>query len=136
MAFEIENPSEKKSLLFGIVTYKEKYWECDSFICLVESFKQYKSDEEDLYIFIVDNTDVENWNIQQKYNEENINLKYINLKNPGISVAYNKVIDHANRENFRWVVFLDQDTKLPLDSYQKYKKESLQNNINNPIKIP
>ena len=24
MAFEIENPSKKKSLLFGIVTYKEK----------------------------------------------------------------------------------------------------------------
>ena len=136
MAFEIENPSEKKSLLFGIVTYKEKYWECDSYISLLESFKNDNKEDEDLFIFIVDNTDIEHWNIEKKISDKNVCIKYVNLKNPGISVAYNKIIDYASLENFRWVVFLDQDTKLPLDSYQKYKKESLQNNINNPIKIP
>ena len=71
MAFEIENPSKKKSLLFGIVTYKEKYWECDAYISLLESFKNDNKEDEDLFIFIVDNTDIEHWNIEKKISDKN-----------------------------------------------------------------
>lgn len=136
MAFEIENPSKKKSLLFGIVTYKEKYWECDAYISLLESFKNDNKEDEDLFIFIVDNTDIEHWNIEKKISDKNVYIKYVNLKNPGISVAYNKIIDYASLEDFKWVVFLDQDTKLPLESYHEYKKKSLENSVKVPIKIP
>ena len=53
MAFEIENPSEKKSLLFGIVTYKEKYWECDSYISLLELFKKVNKEDEILFFWFL-----------------------------------------------------------------------------------
>jgi hypothetical protein len=47
-------------ILFGIVTYKEKFWECNSFVTLLESYKRY-DDEFQLNIFVFDNTENKDW---------------------------------------------------------------------------
>lgn len=134
MAFLNINTSSS-SLIFGIVTYREKYWECDSFCSLVESFLNSGLNDQ-LNIFIVDNTDVFGWNLEDRSFSGNINIKYVNLKNPGISVAYNTINEYALSNSFDWVVYFDQDTTLPLETFSTYSKKSIENNVLLPLKAP
>ena len=51
-------------ILFIIVTYKIKYYEAHSYISLKESFLSSNSKyDEKLNIFIVDNTDIDGWDL-------------------------------------------------------------------------
>lgn len=112
----------KNDLLFAIVTYKEKYFECLSFISLVRSFEAYK--QEELNVIIVDNTDLDNWDVA-KIEIENLNINYFHQKdNPGISFAYNRINDFAVENQFQWIVFLDQDTSLPIETYKVYAERA------------
>ncbi|WP_131536264.1 glycosyltransferase [Pedobacter nototheniae] len=123
----------KKEILFGIVTYKEKFYECNSFLSLIESFESVEDAE--LTILVIDNTDVVNWSIDQNFVRKNIKIVYIHFPtNPGISFAYNKINAYADQNGFKWVIYLDQDTVLPLKSYLAYLNES--NATSDPIKLP
>ncbi|WP_073369822.1 hypothetical protein [Flavobacterium fluvii] len=113
----------KNSVLFAIVTYKEKYFECLSFLSLFQSFGVYGKGK--LNVFIFDNTDFDEWNVT--INEmRDVNINYFHQKdNRGISFAYNRIYDFAKNNNFEWIVFLDQDTTLPVETYDVYSKKAL-----------
>lgn len=108
-------------IIFGIVTFREKFWESPSFNSLVASAKKIGVT---VNIFIYDNTDVENWNADAGYNpDEKVRISYIhNRTNPGISAAYNTIAKFAKDHHFSHIVFLDQDTELPEDFCLVYSK--------------
>jgi hypothetical protein len=113
----------KNPILFAIVTYKEQYFECLSFISLVRSFSIYG--EGKLNVFIYDNTDIDNWKVE-KNEISDVKVNYVHQKdNPGISFAYNRINDFAFENKFQCVVFLDQDTTLPIETYKVYSENTL-----------
>lgn len=65
-------------ILFGIVTYRERFWECKSFKSLYHSFKKDKEDDK-IHIFIFDNTDIEDWDLTTPTFQD-IKLEYTNDK--------------------------------------------------------
>ncbi|MCS3531760.1 glycosyltransferase [Chryseobacterium sp. JUb7] len=111
-------------ILFGIVTYRERFWECKSFKSLYHSFKKDKGDDK-IHIFIFDNTDIEDWDLTTPTFQD-IKLEYTNDKrNPGISCAYNTIAEYARQNDYNYITFLDQDTELPDNFYEVYKNYSL-----------
>lgn len=109
---------QTKKIVFGIVTYKEFFWETITFQTLVNSLREYNCLNK-IIIYIVDNTDSEGWvvTIPKEYKDLVI---YKNLPNPGISVAYNKIQEYAFEREIEWIVLLDQDTTLPLNCIGVY----------------
>lgn len=122
---EIE-PGAIDSILFAIVTYGEKFWECKSFLSLQDSFSHAKINS-NLKVFIVDNTEIPDWRLQvPEFN--NIDIFYFHDEtNGGISCAYNRAGDYAIHNKLKWLVFLDQDTDLPQDFVQKYLTVAINN---------
>lgn len=111
--------SNKKIVVFSIVVYNELFWESITFNSLVSSFSKNKNNDE-IHIYIYDNS-VRSKNINLPEFENNINIKYFAFnENRGISKAYNHLVSLALKDGFKWIVFLDQDTMLPLDFYHKY----------------
>ena len=110
-----------ENILFCIVCYKEKFYETVTFQDLVNSFTANATNEK-LNIAIYDNTNLQNWNLGDCEKEyPNIEVNYMHdVKNSGISAAYNYFANLAHNNNFEWIVFLDQDTKLPIDFYKIY----------------
>lgn len=109
----------KKIVVFSIVVYNELFWESITFNSLVSSFSKNKNNEE-INIYIYDNS-VRSKNINLPEFENDINIKYFAFnENRGISKAYNHLVSLALKDGFKWIVFLDQDTMLPLDFYYKY----------------
>ena len=129
--------SNSRKILFIIVTYKIKYYEANSYISLKESFLSSNSKyDEKLNIFIVDNTDIDGWDLSNYLEQdENIKVIYNKFNNPGLSYAYNKGAEYAKNNGYSWVVLLDQDTELPLNFYAEYRKAS-ENDNNILIKVP
>lgn len=109
----------KMNVIFGIVCYKEKFWQCSSFLTLLKSFQLYNSGK--ISIFIFDNTDSEDWFTEYPQFSENIKIIYSrDKKNPGISHAYNIIAEYAKEQDFENIVFLDQDSLLPDNVYSSY----------------
>lgn len=116
----------KNSILFGITCFREKYWETQSFKDLVVSHQQI-SKEVQLYICIYDNTDFENWDVfPDDHHYENVIIDYHrDSLNSGISAAFNYFATLSKHKRLDWIVFLDQDTRLPIDFFTKYCNKSL-----------
>ncbi|WP_265427122.1 glycosyltransferase [Chryseobacterium sp. YIM B08800] len=117
----------KHKILFSIVCFRENFKKTETFTDLIFSFnnkekKIDKIDNSNLNIFIYDNTDIDEWDVSVHENEfESVNIKYEhNKNNPGISYAYNQIADYALQYGYEYIVFLDQDTKLPIDFYETY----------------
>ena len=107
-------------IVFSIVVHNEYYWEVDSYISLIASYNQFNKNKNDINIYIFDNTDNRK-DITPPAQKNNIKIHYIALgENKGISKAYNYLAKIALKNGFEWIVFLDQDTHLPLDFYSKY----------------
>lgn len=108
-------------IIFGIVTFREKFWETPSFNSLVASAKHLG---EKVNIFVFDNTDFAEWNICEEYSlQDNFKVKYKHdRRNPGIAVAYNTIAEYAKSHLFSHIVFLDQDTELPENFCLNYSK--------------
>lgn len=116
----------KSSILFGIVCYREKFWETQSFKDIIASHEKKPLDSQ-LLICIYDNTDYEGWTLLQscpRYDNVIIYYKHDPL-NSGIAVAFNYFAEFSKNMNLKWVVFLDQDTILPIDFINKYVDKSL-----------
>lgn len=61
--------------------------------------------------------------IEKKISGYCIELHIINNnENLGIAVALNQMIEYAEVNNFDWVISLDQDSIVPLDMVQEYRK--------------
>lgn len=125
---------DRCNLIFGIVCYREKYWETQSFKDLIDSFRSYNS-HSDLCICIFDNTDTEDWGHEDwSLTDSNIRLDYFrDSSNPGIAAAFNHFATVAQSQHIDWIVFLDQDTSLPLDFYEKYFLQAQKSNSCNLV---
>lgn len=124
------------NILYIIVTYKEKYYQCNSYISLMKSFSNTKSLNKQLNVFIADNTDIENWNCEMDTNiTDNSHVYYNKYNNPGLSYAYNAGAEFAKKNNFSWIVLLDQDTTLPINFCDEYNKSIIKGN-NIFLKVP
>lgn len=126
----------EEKLIFGIVTYNEKFWECASYQRLCASY-QHSKKEETLQIFVFDNTERKDWNLSlPEMQNKNISVKYHrNEKNPGISFAYNTIAKYAKNKNINSLIFLDQDTELPINFYKIYTEIAL-NSTDLKIAVP
>lgn len=115
--------TQANQILFGIVCYREKFWEATSFKNLIHLCQQQGSAQQ-LSVFIYDNTDLPNWHILDDFeNSPFINLVYQSAPaNPGISVAYNTIARYARDRHYSHIVFLDQDTELPAEFLATYTK--------------
>lgn len=110
-----------KNILFGIVCFREHFWESESFLGLINSYNQ-SNDQKEINIFIFDNTDLPNWELEPPKFSANVKLNYIHFSaNPGIALAYNRIADFAKNNHFQWLVFLDQDSALPMNAYEIYQ---------------
>lgn len=125
-------------ILFGIVTYKEKYWETETFLSLIKSYKFYDTFQETkLYITIVDNTDLTDWHINDaapNFDDTDIKINYNHFQNPGLSYAYNFIGKYALENGFEWMVLLDQDTALPENFFKVYIDAAARKDF--PLKVP
>ncbi|MDQ1141130.1 glycosyltransferase [Pedobacter agri] len=113
------------TIFFGIVTYREKYDECDTFKSLIKSFESVNIDEI-LYIYIYDNTPDVDWKLNHLNLGNKIRIKYFTEnENKGIAYAYNYLAKKAIEDKKEWFVILDQDTILPNDFYLSYRNFNL-----------
>ena len=110
-----------KKIIYGIVTFRESFWETDVFINIIKQIDEQESLERPT-IFIYDNTDLEDWNIFKEYQQNDfIEVIYNhNSENVGISKAYNTIALFAKENGFDYILFLDQDTELPLNFLSEY----------------
>ena len=84
-------------ILFIIVLYKCQYHDCKSYRTLIS-----KSDKN--HVFIYDNS-------PDPQSVTDLNVTYIHdPTNRGISHAYNVAADYARRQNYDWLLLMDQDT--------------------------
>jgi len=119
------------SILFGIVCFREKYWETQSFRDIIKSYRQ-SLNNSTLYLSIYDNTDYKDWSIQHDYiNYENVIINYYrDSSNSGISAAFNYFAEFSKKIDTKWIVFLDQDTSLSIDFFTQYLNKSINTNKN------
>jgi len=121
---------------FGIVVFREVYYETVAYRSLQESILNLKGNVK-YNIYIYDNTDKIDWLV----NEPNLTATgieisyYHNYQNPGISTAYNFMAMSALKEGMKWMVFMDQDTCLPLDAVVHYV-QSIKSNMKILLKAP
>lgn len=114
-----------KNILFGIVCFRERFWECESFTSLINSYNAFEGFNE-INIFVFDNTDLQDWALEWPSFPKDINLNYVHFNtNPGISFAYNEIANFAKKNSFDWLVFLDQDSLLPINAYEIYNNFAL-----------
>lgn len=110
-------------IIFGIICYKERYYETNSFKDLVASYEKNGKSQE-LHIFVFDNTDILDWKIENRtFKDITIHYEH-DKKNPGIAFGVNRVGDFARKNNIEWIVILDQDTRLPTNFYDVYSSFS------------
>lgn len=125
----------KNEILFGIVTYKEEFAKTEAFISLLNSY-HFRPAERELFVYVYDNTPADFY--AQPDLDQNSEVKvtfFHNRHNPGISKAYNDIVKFAKENDFKAVVFLDQDTSLTKESYSVYKA-FLNSNPNFKVAIP
>lgn len=107
-------------IIFSIVTFREEFWKCNSFIALVNSYKNNHKGEK-LTVYIFDNTDLPDWFSTHPFRDDQIEIIYRrDQSNPGISFAYNTVAEYAKDHQFTYIVFLDQDSTLCGSAYADY----------------
>ncbi|WP_183148060.1 glycosyltransferase [Chryseobacterium nematophagum] len=123
-------------ILYSIVSFREDYKESVVYKNLMRSFINSQGINKKLHLFIYDNTDALEWTLKAD-NETNADIHIYYIHNPdnvGISKAYNAIADFAKNNTFDHIVFLDQDTYLPLNFYSVYEKfSSLEKNISVPL---
>lgn len=99
-------------LYIVIVVYGINYEETKTFKSLISSIESldYK-----LNLLVYDNSPKA---IKQNTRFNNLNLNYISdVKNSGLSVAYNIAAQMANQIGKKWLLILDQDSILPLNYF-------------------
>jgi GT2 family glycosyltransferase len=117
--------STVEGILFILVIYKRRLNESDSFISLVNSLK---NTHLNIDIFIYDNSP-SSMILNEELSGENWKIHYVHDEtNPGVSKAYNEGFKLGKKLNKKWLLLLDQDTKLPDDAIIKYCRAVLDNN--------
>lgn len=94
----------KENLLIVIVLYKEKLNAAQSFSTIVKG-----NSTQDIYVY--DNSPERDFDAE-KYS---FVTYFHDSSNAGVSTAYNKGAQHAQKEKKEWLLLLDQDTSIPPD---------------------
>ena len=98
------------SILFVIVLYKCRYYDCKSFRTLIGRNKNN-------HVFIYDNS-------PKPQSVVDSNVTYIHdPTNRGLSYAYNVAADYARQQNYDWLLLMDQDTTFSegiMDDYLEH----------------
>jgi len=117
--------STVEGILFILVIYKRRLNESDSFISLINSLK---NTHLNIDIFVYDNSPSA-MILQEELSGGNWKIHYVHDDtNPGVSKAYNEGFKLGKKLNKKWLLLLDQDTKLPDDAMIKYCKAVQDNN--------
>lgn len=83
------------------------------------------------HIYLIDNGSDNINNISdllEEYNDLKITVIY-NQKNMGIASALNQLTEAAKKDNFNWILTLDQDSVSPLNIIKEFKKYINKNNV-------
>lgn len=83
------------------------------------------------HIYLIDNGSDNINNISdllEEYNDLKITVIY-NQKNMGIASALNQLTEAAKKDNFNWILTLDQDSVSPLNIIKEFKKYTNKNNV-------
>ena len=106
-----------KKIQFVIVLYKENLNNSESFQTITKSLQKILNNGEKASMFVYDNSPTpqtiatyENWDIIYKNDPDN----------SGLSIAYNQGAEFARKTNKDWIFLLDQDTKFPEKTMEKY----------------
>ncbi|REC49598.1 glycosyltransferase [Chryseobacterium pennipullorum] len=111
-------------ILFIIVLYNEKLIESSSFQTITSSAKAFGFKDKELHLYVYDNSPTG----QDKPDSSFWNIEYVSdTQNSGLSIAYNKAAEFAERKELQYIFLMDQDTTFPSDTIKKYH-ESLQRN--------
>ncbi|WP_071340821.1 glycosyltransferase [Maribacter sp. 1_2014MBL_MicDiv] len=104
-----------ESLCVIVVLYKNNLEESDSF----QSILKMNKNGEALSVYIYDNSPFP----QKIKTYDNLNIYYTHdEKNSGISKAYNSGAKFAKEKEKKWILVLDQDTKLPDSLLNEFDK--------------
>jgi GT2 family glycosyltransferase len=105
-----------------LVLYKKNLNNSETISCLVE-IKEFN-----FQILIYDNSPDSQYT-NEYFAYYNLNVHYVsNTDNPGLSTAYNYALKQANLENKKWLLLLDQDTRLTAEYFNEFSKLILSNN--------
>jgi GT2 family glycosyltransferase len=105
------------NILFVMVIYKEKIFNCDSYKSIISEYPNIP-----LYVF--DNSPV----TQHNTDELNKNIKYVSdTTNPGLSYAYNRAAEYAKDNGLEWLLLMDQDTLFCSNLLEAYQKAISEN---------
>ena len=86
----------------------------------IENIKTYIDYVERLYI--IDNSKKNNKKLSEKLNNKKIEYIYNNGKNLGISSALNLACKKAKKEDFSWILTMDQDSSFDSENIKEYFK--------------
>lgn len=110
----------KKQILPIVVLYKKELSDAESINTLLDS----DTDNSISDIFVYDNTPenfIKNNIVCEVYRNRNV-IYYHDIKNSGVSTAYNSGMKKANELNYKYVLLLDQDTVFPSDALKFYQQ--------------
>ena len=100
----------RNNILFVIVLYNQRLESCRSYASLLSLYN-------DLSIYIYDNSPSAQHSLQEFGN----NICYVSRPdNPGLSYAYNRAAEYAEKNGFGWMFLLDQDTGFAPRSLPEY----------------
>ena len=110
-----------QKIFLVIVIYKIKISDCVTLKSILNAEHSNNID-----VLIYDNSPVDNKiefkNFIEKNKSSCINFIYHSDKmNPGVSKAYNYAASIANTMQSDWILILDQDSKLPENTFKEYK---------------
>jgi GT2 family glycosyltransferase len=108
----------RRRILAVIVLYRLQPWDSASYQSLLLAKSQVSAESLDLAIVLYDNTPGST--LPKDLTPE---TRYVAAENNrGLAGAYNLSLDLALTENYDWMLTLDQDTHLPLDTFQSLLK--------------
>jgi GT2 family glycosyltransferase len=104
-----------RSTLFVIVVYKQALDECESYRSLNASLAAYGLTAAD--VFVQDNSP----SGSNRAGDLPPSIRYLHdASNPGVSKAYNRAAEYAQTAKKKWLLLLDQDTHLPVETVARY----------------
>lgn len=104
-------------ILLIIVLYKCKLRDSISFNCVCN---QISIDKSLFSFYIYDNSPVIDTEADSLLRQYPMSIYFNDINNSGISKAYNKASEYAAKNNFNWLLLLDQDTMLPTNLLSSY----------------
>jgi len=104
------------NFIIVLVLYRTVLEKCSSFKTLAQT----KGKAEKLDLVVYDNSPISQGR-PVFFESQGFNVHYISdTSNPGIGKAYNRAVNFAKQKNKKWLLFLDQDTKIAPDMLNLY----------------